>query len=102
MKILTLISFMFCSFGLFAQTNSPKAIHVDQPSGTEVRERAYQPGSTKQVTELTGTVTEANSAVVTNPVALDASGKVVTSRDLQQSPRRVNVEELNINAEEKK
>lgn len=101
MKILTLISFLLCSFSLFAQTNSPKAIHVDQSSGTEVKERAYQPGSAKQITELKGTVTETKSAVGTNPVAVDASGNVVTSRDINQSPRRVKVEELNINVQEK-
>lgn len=92
---------MLCSFSLFAQTNSPKAIQVDQPSVTEVRERAYQPGSVKQITELTGTVTETKSAVATNPVAVDASGNVVTSRDLNLSPRRTKVEELNINVQEK-
>lgn len=101
MKIITLISFILCSFSVFAQTNSPKAIQVDQPSGTEVRERAYKPGSAKQIIELRGTVTEAKSTVGTNPIALDASGNIVTSRDINLSTRRAKVEELNINVQEK-
>jgi hypothetical protein len=101
MKILTLISFMLCSFSLFAQTNSPKSILHNQSSVTEVKERPYQPGTAKQIKELTGTVTENNSSVGTDPIPVDPSGNVVTSRIINQSPRRTKVEELNINVQEK-